>query len=187
MVALFCSFLSLYALVTWLPTLMGSQGFTITRSLSFTLAITTAFPISSIVLMVVLDRLGRIRTCVGSFLLAGMAALAFSRSVGDTMLLVTGFVMSFFVVTAANTLDVLCGEMFPTSARSSGSGMGFGAGRLGAVVASYVVLGVLGVYGYRRGLCDDRRHPCDWCREHRDAWRRACRAIAGGRGRHRSG
>ena len=86
MIALFCSFLSLYALVTWLPTLMGSQGFTITRSLSFTLAITTAFPISSIVLMVVLDRFGRIRTCVGSFLLAGVAAMLFAHSVGDTML-----------------------------------------------------------------------------------------------------
>jgi putative MFS transporter len=147
MIALFCSFLSLYALVTWLPTLMGSQGFTITRSLSFTLAITTAFPISSIVLMVVLDRFGRIRTCVGSFLLAGVTAMLFAHSVGDTMLLVTGFLMSFFVVTAANTLDVLCGETFPTSARSSGSGLGFGAGRLGAVLASYVVLGVLSSYG----------------------------------------
>jgi putative MFS transporter len=147
MTALFCSFMALYALVTWLPTLMGNQGFTITKSLTFTLVMTTAFPISSIVLMMVLDRLGRIRTAIGAFVLAGISALLFSASGGETMLLVTGFLMSFFVVSAANTLDVLCGEIFPTSARSSGSGLCFGAGRLGAVLASYVVLGTLSTYG----------------------------------------
>ena len=56
MLALFCSFAALYGLVTWLPTLMGAQGFTITKSLAFTLAMTCAFPVSSIMLILFVER-----------------------------------------------------------------------------------------------------------------------------------
>jgi putative MFS transporter len=96
---------------------------------------------------VLLDRVGRIRMTVASFILAGLAALAFMEAAGETMLLVSGFFMALFTVTTANILDILCAELFPTSARSSGSGLGFGAGRLGAMLASYLMLGILAAYG----------------------------------------
>ena len=147
MVALFCSFAALYALVTWLPTLMGAQGFTVTKSLAFTLAMTCAFPVSSIMLILLVDRIGRIKTIVGSFVLAGICAMAFRSSASETAILTVGFLMSFFVVTTANTIEILCGELFPTRARSSGSGLGFGAGRAGAMLASYMVPAIVVSYG----------------------------------------
>jgi MFS transporter, putative metabolite:H+ symporter len=136
MVALFAAFATLYGLVTWLPTLMGARGFDITKSLTFVLVMTTAFPISSLILTVLLNSIGRIKTAVGSFVLGGIFAILFMESSSNTAILVNGFFMSLFTVNAANTLEVLCGELFPTSARSSGSGLGFGAGRLGAVLAT---------------------------------------------------
>jgi putative MFS transporter len=147
MLAVFCSFAALYVLVTWLPTLMGARGFDIAKSLTFTLVVTSAFPFSSLVMAVLLDRIGRIRMTVASFILAGLAALCFMAAAGETMLLISGFFMALFTVTTANILDILCAELFPTSARSSGSGLGFGAGRLGAMLASYLMLGILAGYG----------------------------------------
>ena len=147
MVALFAAFAALYGLVTWLPTLMGARGFDITKSLTFVLVMTTAFPISSLILTVLLDSIGRIKTAVGSFVLGGIFAILFMESSSNTAVLVNGFFMSLFTVNAANTLEVLCGELFPTSARSSGSGLGFGAGRLGAVLASYMVIVILNASG----------------------------------------
>ncbi|HZQ14426.1 MAG TPA: MFS transporter [Pseudolabrys sp.] len=147
MVALFCSFAALYGLVTWLPTLMGAQGFTITKSLSFTLAMTCAFPVSSIMLILLVDKIGRIKITVGSFVLAGICAMVFRSSSSESAILVMGFLMSFFVVTTANTIEILCGELFPTNARSSGSGLGFGAGRAGAMLASFIVPTVVATYG----------------------------------------
>ncbi|WP_250527314.1 MFS transporter [Caballeronia sp. GAWG2-1] len=147
MIAFFCAFLSTYALVTWLPSLMAGRGFTITKSLTFTLVMISAFPISSLILMFLLDRIGRIRIAVVSFLLAGIFAVAFSSSHSEATLLTTGFLMSFFVISAANALDILCGEIFPTTARSTGSGLSFGAGRLGAVFGSYAVLEAMRLYG----------------------------------------
>lgn len=147
MFALFAAFAALYALVTWLPTLMSAQGFSITKSLTFVLVMTTAFPLSGLILTVILDRIGRIATTVGSFVLAGALAVAFMNSTSETMILINGFLMSLFTVNAANTLEILCGELFPSDARSSGSGLGFGAGRLGAAAASYVAITLLNVYG----------------------------------------
>ena len=147
MVALFAAFAALYGLVTWLPTLMGGQGFTVTRSLAFTLVMTSAFPVSSIALIVFVDRVGRIKMTVGSFVLAGICAMLFRASSSEVNILIAGFFMSFFVVTAANAIEILCGELFPTNARSSGSGIGFGAGRLGAVLASYFVPAIVAAYG----------------------------------------
>jgi MFS transporter, putative metabolite:H+ symporter len=147
MVALFCSFAALYGLVTWLPTLMGAQGFTITKSLAFTLAMTCAFPVSSIMLILFVDKVGRIKITVGAFVLAGICAMIFRSSADETAILIMGFLMSFFVVTTANTIEILCGELFPTNARSSGSGLGFGAGRAGAMLASYIVPTVVATYG----------------------------------------
>ena len=149
MCAVFCSFAALFVLVQWLPTLMGARGFDIAKSLTFTLVVTSAFPFSSLAMALLLDRVGRIRMTVASFILAGLAAIAFMAAVGETMLLISGFFMALFTVTTANILDILCAELFPTSARSSGSGLGFGAGRLGAMLASYLMLSILAAYGVK--------------------------------------
>jgi putative MFS transporter len=147
MIALFASFIALYGLVTWLPTLMNAQGFNITKSLTFSLAITGAFPVSSILLIMFVDRIGRLRISWVSFVLAGAFALAFRQATSDAMLLVSGFFMSLFVVTAANSLEIVSGEIFPTAARSSGSGLGFGAGRAGAVLAAQFTPAILAAWG----------------------------------------
>jgi putative MFS transporter len=147
MVSLFAAFAALYGLVTWLPTLMGAQGFNIVKSLKFTLVMTCAFPISSLILILFVDRIGRIAMTVGSFVLAGVSAMIFRSVTDESSILIVGFFMSFFVINAANTIEILCGELFPTNTRSSGSGLGFGAGRLGAMLASYFVPVIVTLYG----------------------------------------
>jgi MFS transporter, putative metabolite:H+ symporter len=147
MISLFAAFAALYGLVTWLPTLMGAQGFNVVKSLKFTLVMTCAFPISSLVLILFVDRIGRVAMTVGSFVLAGISAMIFRSVTGESSILLVGFFMSFFVINAANTIEILCGELFPTNARSSGSGLGFGAGRLGAMLAAYFVPVIVTFYG----------------------------------------
>jgi len=147
MTALFAAFAALFALVTWMPTLMGSRGFDIVKSLKFTLVMACAFPMSSLFLALLIDRIGRVRITIGSFILAGISALFYASVNGDTMVLLVGFLMSFFVIGAANAIEILCGEIFPTDARSSGSGLVFGAGRVGAILASYFVPAIMSSFG----------------------------------------
>ncbi|MGA8116283.1 MAG: MFS transporter [Actinocatenispora sp.] len=148
MLGLFVSFVALYGLNTWLPTLLVGRGLDVAKSLTFTLVITMAFPVSSLLLALLLDRIGRRPIAISAFVLAAVFGLIFGNVHSDAAVLVVGFFMSLFVVTTANCMEVYAGEVFPTRARATGTGMAFGAARFGSVVASYIILGAFTAWGY---------------------------------------
>jgi MFS transporter, putative metabolite:H+ symporter len=114
----------------WLPSIMVDKGFTITKSLTYTLAMNFAVPCASICMMYTLDRFGRKITSIVAFVGAGIMAIVFANAQSDTQLLVAGFVMIFFVQVAGNAMQIFASEVFPTNARASGFGWAAGVGRL---------------------------------------------------------
>ncbi|MCX6602197.1 MAG: MFS transporter, partial [Acidobacteria bacterium] len=114
----------------WLPNIMNEKGFTITKSLQYTLAMNFAVPCASIFMMYALDKFGRKITAVCAFLGAGVMAMVFSQAGTATELIVAGFVMIFFVQVAGNSMQIFASEVFPTNARASGFGWASGVGRL---------------------------------------------------------
>ena len=115
---------------TWLPNIMSSQGFTITKSLSFTFGMTLAAPCGSLFMMFTLDKFGRRRTAFVTFLCSGLFAILFANAGTDVQLMAAGFLMIFFYQVAGNTMQIFASEVFPTQARASGFGMAAGIGRL---------------------------------------------------------
>src|ERR1700682_4616191 len=115
----------------WLPNIMNAKGFTITKSLQYTLVMNFAVPCASIFMMYALDKFGRKITAVCAFLCAGVMAMVFSQAGTPTELIVAGFVMIFFVQVAGNSMQIFASEVFPTNARASGFGWASGVGRLG--------------------------------------------------------
>jgi MFS transporter, putative metabolite:H+ symporter len=114
----------------WLPSIMVDKGFTITKSLTYTLAMNFAVPCASICMMYTLDKFGRKATSIVAFIGAGIMAVVFANAQTDTQLLVAGFVMIFFVQVAGNAMQIFASEVFPTNARASGFGWAAGVGRL---------------------------------------------------------
>src|SRR5690242_3590528 len=84
----------------WLPNIMFDKGFTITKSLQYTLAMNFAVPCASIFMMYALDNIGRKVTSVCAFVAAGVMAIVFANAATEVMLLVAGFIMVFFVQVA---------------------------------------------------------------------------------------
>jgi putative MFS transporter len=115
---------------TWLPNIMSSKGFTITRSLSYTFGMTLAAPCASLFMMYALDRFGRRRTAFITFLCSGAFAIVFANAGTDLQLIAAGFLMIFFYQVGGNTMQIFASEVFPTQARASGFGMAAGIGRL---------------------------------------------------------
>ncbi len=115
---------------TWLPNMMGSKGFNITQSLTYSFGMMLAVPCASLFMMFALDRYGRKRTATIAFIAAGCMAIVFALAVSNTELLVVGFIMIFCYQVAGNTMQIFTSEVFPTSARASGFGMAAGVGRL---------------------------------------------------------
>lgn len=114
----------------WLPNIMHDKGFTITKSLTFTLGMNFAVPVASLFMMYALDRYGRKITSVFAFIGAGIMAIVFANVGSATQLLVAGFVMVFFIQVAGNSMQIFASEVFPTNARASGFGWAAGVGRL---------------------------------------------------------
>jgi MFS transporter, putative metabolite:H+ symporter len=114
----------------WLPSIMVDKGFTITKSLEYTLFMNFAVPCASICMMITLDLIGRKITSIVAFVGAGIMAIVFAHAQSDWQLLAAGFVMVFFIQVAGNAMQIFASEVFPTNARASGFGWAAGVGRL---------------------------------------------------------
>jgi MFS transporter, putative metabolite:H+ symporter len=133
----------------WLPNIMFDKGFTITKSLQYTLFMNFAVPCASLCMMYALDNIGRKITSVCAFVAAGLMAIAFANvPQGQVALLVVcGFVMVLFVQIAGNSMQIFASEVFPTNARASGFGWASGVGR---IATAFIIPGILlirGTYG----------------------------------------
>jgi putative MFS transporter len=131
----------------WLPSIMVTKGFTITKSLQYTLAMNFAVPCASICMMYTLDKYGRKITSVCAFIGAGIMAIVFANAQSDMQLLVAGFVMIFFVQVAGNAMQIFASEVFPTNARASGFGWAAGVGRLATAGIFPAILWVQNGFG----------------------------------------
>jgi MFS transporter, putative metabolite:H+ symporter len=135
-------------LTAWLPNIIaGMKGFTINKSLTYTLGMNFAVPCASIFMMYALDKFGRKITAVCTFVGAGIMAIVFAQARTDMELLAAGFVMVFFVQVAGNSMQIFASEVFPTNARASGFGWAAGIGRLATAFILPTILWVQHGYG----------------------------------------
>jgi len=131
----------------WLPNMMNAKGFSITKSLQYTLVMNFAVPTASVFMMYALDKFGRKITSVCAFIAAGVMAVVFGNAGTPTELMVYGFIMVFFVQVAGNAMQIFTSEVFPTNARASGFGLASGVGRLATAFIMPTILWVQTGYG----------------------------------------
>jgi MFS transporter, putative metabolite:H+ symporter len=131
----------------WLPNIMNAKGFSITKSLQYTLAMNFAVPCASLFMMYALDKFGRKITAICTFILAGVMAMVFANAETATELIVVGFIMFFFVQVAGNSMQIFTSEVFPTNARASGFGWAAGVGRLATAFIMPTILWVQNGFG----------------------------------------
>jgi len=131
----------------WLPGIMNAKGFSITKSLQYTLAMNFAVPCASLFMMYALDKWGRKVTSVCAFVGAGLMAIVFANAATATQLIVAGFIMIFFVQVAGNSMQIFASEVFPTNARASGFGWAAGVGRLATAFIIPTILWIQIGYG----------------------------------------
>jgi putative MFS transporter len=131
----------------WLPNIMNSKGFSITKSLQYTLVMNFAVPCASLFMMYALDKFGRKITSVCAFVAAGLMAIVFANAGTAVELMIAGFIMIFFVQVAGNSMQIFASEVFPTNARASGFGWAAGVGRLATAFIMPTILWVQNGWG----------------------------------------
>jgi putative MFS transporter len=134
------------SVLTLMPTILVAQGYTVTRSLLFTIMIQAGSFLGALVASIFGYHLPRKRVLtVGSLfaLLAGVAFGYLARSAAP--ILAFGATFQFFVLLLNTTIWIYVPELFPTRMRGSGTGfilaVGIAAGAVMPVIAGRLVDG----------------------------------------------
>jgi putative MFS transporter len=124
-----------YGAFIWLPTLLVAAGFDLVRSFEYTLYITLAQLPGYAAAAVLVERWGRRPTLVVFLLGSALGAALFALAAGDTAVLVTGMVLSFFNLGAWGAVYAVTPEVYPTALRGTGAGAAAGFGRIASIAA----------------------------------------------------
>ena len=146
MICFIAFFTAALGLGAWLPNLLATRGYGIPKALTVVLGMQLAFPLSSLFMMYALESFGRVRTSATAFVLATVFAIAFYFSSSVAMVVIIGFLVTFFSQLAGNSMQIFTSEVFPTNARASGFGIAQAGGRFGSAISVYVI-GFLASFG----------------------------------------
>jgi MFS transporter, putative metabolite:H+ symporter len=136
-----------YGAFIWLPTLLVASGFSLVRSFGYTLLITLAQLPGYAAAAFLIERWGRRPTLVAFLLGSALGAGLFAMAAGDTAVLLTGMVLSFFNLGAWGAVYAVTPEVYPTALRATGAGAAAGFGRIASIVAPLCVPPLLAAGG----------------------------------------
>ncbi|SEE69656.1 MFS transporter, putative metabolite:H+ symporter [Burkholderia sp. WP9] len=141
-----------YAFLVWIPSLLVSKGFTITKSFSFTILIYLAQVPGYYSAAYLNDRIGRKYTILAYMLVSCLAALGLAFAVGDTQIILYSLVLSFGMNGVVAGQYTYTAEVYPTHIRATGMGTASALARIGSIAsptivgAAYPLLGFAGVF-----------------------------------------
>ncbi|MGI6734385.1 MAG: MFS transporter [Anaerovoracaceae bacterium] len=140
-----------YGFVLWTPTLLLGKGFTLVKSFEFTLIMCLAQLPGYYSAAWLVERIGRKMALSLYFAGTAVAAWLFGHAASITEVLIFGSLLYFFSLGAWGCVYAYTPEVYPTSARGSGSGWATAFGRLGAFTAPFVVPVIYNFYGTEIG------------------------------------
>ncbi|MFA4135380.1 MULTISPECIES: MFS transporter [unclassified Brevibacillus] len=130
---------SYYGMFLWMPSVLVDKGFTMIKSFQYVLIMTLAQLPGYFAAAYLVEKWGRKWTLATFLFMTGVMAFAFGQSSGTMEMLVTGAFLSFFNLGAWGALYAYTPENYPTPLRATGSGMASGVGRIGSIIAPYLV------------------------------------------------
>ena len=138
----FFALLGFYGLTSWLSALLQQSGFAVTQSVYYTVLISLGGIPGFLMAAWLVERWGRKPVCIVTLLGGGVMAFFYGQSAvfgGNVALLIsTGLLMQFFLFGMWAVLYTYTPELYPTSARATGSGFASAIGRVGSLLGPLV-------------------------------------------------
>lgn len=134
--------------LTFIPTILTEQGFAVTKSLQFTMAIQLGGLSGAVVAVLLVRRAARRAMLAGGAVVACLSGLAFGNLADtDAKIVVFGALFSGAIIMLNTTIWVFAAESYPTVVRGTGTSVVLALGSLAGGVAPYVFGFVLAAAG----------------------------------------
>ena len=141
------SSIAYYGFAHWAPTLLESQGVSITKSLLYTALIGFAYPISPLIVALFADRVERKWQIAVGGAITGIAGLCFAQQSSAAWLVALGVLITFGGQITGTATHVYRAELFPTEIRGTAVGFVYSFTRLASALSSYFIAYVLLHFG----------------------------------------
>jgi putative MFS transporter len=133
-----------YGMSVWLPSVMTMKGYNLVHSIGYVLIMTLAQIPGYLTAAWLVEKWGRKRILVPAMLLTALFALGFGLAPSTVWLILFGLCLNYFMLAAFAGTYIFTVEQFPTHARASGIGWAAGFGRIGGIIAPFLVGALLG-------------------------------------------
>ncbi|MFB7737194.1 MFS transporter [Streptomyces sp. NPDC056112] len=135
-------------LLVLMPTILVSQGYSISDSLAFTMTMNFGSLLGACAAAYFAQRLGRRTTVIGAAVLGCAAAVAFALfAKGVALILILGAAFQFFALLLNSTLAAWSPEVYPTEVRALGTSIVNGIGNVSGAVMPLIAVPVFHAYG----------------------------------------
>ena len=135
----FFSLLDIYLLTSWLPTLLQQSHSTARQAVIASTGYSVAGMLASPLLGWLIDRLHFDRLLPLTYGVAAGCTLWLASGTAFVTICMAAFATGFFLVGSQAGLNMIPSFLYPEEARGTGSGWGFGIGRVGSILGPYLV------------------------------------------------
>ena len=143
-----------YGFASWVPTLLVSQGITITKSLLYTFVIALANPTGPLLASFIADRMHRKWQLVGACACLGVFGLIFSQMTTALGIIIVGVLITFSTSNLSYAFHAYQAELYPTRIRSRAIGFTYSWSRFSTIFVGFMIAfflrnyGTVGVFGF---------------------------------------
>jgi putative MFS transporter len=143
----FCQPIAVFGFTAFVPILLVKQGFTIVRSLDYTLVIVLLTPVGALLGFLLSERIERKWQLVLAPLLIGASGILFASARSVPLILVSGGLIAVGNNWMTAIFHPYAAELFPTRIRARAVGLTFSWSRVSSVFVGYWVSDLLASYG----------------------------------------
>lgn len=143
----FAQTIGFYGFGNWVPSLLASQGVTITKSLLWSFIIAFAYPVGPLIFSLIADRFERKHQIIAAAIGTATFGLLFTTQRAAAALILLGVLITLSNNLLSYAYHAYQAELFPTRIRARAVGFVYSWSRVSTVLTSFMVAFFLQTYG----------------------------------------
>ncbi|MBM7646198.1 putative MFS transporter [Scopulibacillus daqui] len=132
-----------YSFGTLVPLVLAAKGYNVTDTLTFTALTFLGYPLGSLISLPIVERIQRKWLIVLAAFFMALFGILFGISTSSGLIIVFGFLYTLVSNIFSNAYHIFQVEIYPTSLRATGAGVGYSLSRLSSGAMPFILVPLL--------------------------------------------